>query len=112
MAAGAILLLGGFGFLALVFSWDRLSTEGSVLDALLVVVIVFFFLIGVLIILGAFFKPPLHILSAITLVFVGSVFFSASFYDFSELVPYLLFLAPLIFYYVVRFVKRPSRRPQ
>ena len=108
IAAGSILLFLVVGFLALGFSWDSLSRQGSELPVGFVVMLIAFLLLGVLIILGAFFKLPLHILTAVALLFLIASLFSAPVldYDASEASFVLLFLAPLIFYYVVRIVGR------
>ena len=75
------------------------------------ILIALFVALGILIILGAFYKLPLHILSVIGVLCTAYAFISSFNFDSGSAVFSLLLLVPLLFYYSVRFVTR-NKKPK
>lgn len=106
IAEEAILLFLLYCLVVLNTNLSQLSIQGAVLPFDVVISLLVFLCIGILIVLGAFYKIFFYILTLLEIALI-ILLFSGSAFHILLLVFSMVVLAPLVFYYAIGIWNRP-----
>uniref|UniRef100_S0DGA6 Uncharacterized protein n=1 Tax=termite gut metagenome TaxID=433724 RepID=S0DGA6_9ZZZZ len=105
IAVEAILVFALYGMLMLAFGLPSMAVEGGTVPIEVVVFILIVAGVGGLIVLGAFFRIPFHVLTTVGIALTGYLMVLSAFQPITIAI-FLAMLIPQLFYYAMRIKLR------
>ena len=110
IASETILAFFLYGTVTLGMYTSSLGVQGSKLPGEVIIFLLVFTLIGIFVILGAFFKWAFYVFSLFEIAFVVYIIVSSSFF-LTNIIVYMIILAPQITYCILSVFLRKTARP-